>query len=114
MNTVEPTTRTLQEQIVALRMQIETMSSTQATLIEHFVVKAVAAEVGDRLPPEEHTRWLADQYAAAQERRRQRNELALHLLKLGIAGCIGFILWATWEATKSKITGKPPFGGPAP
>jgi hypothetical protein len=104
------TNESLQAQIVALRAQIEAIGPAQAAVMEHIVRKTVLQEIGDRLPTEEHTRWLAQQYDDAQARRQARNELAMHLLKLGTAGVIGFMLWAMWEGLRAKITGKPPFG----
>lgn len=99
--------RSLQEQIVQLRLQLENMATAQATMIDYTVAKTVEREVGERLPPAEHTRWLAERYDEAQRRKRARDDLLVHLLKLGSAGMLGFMAWALWEAIKAKVTGKP-------
>jgi len=95
----------LREQIVTLRLRIDQQGEAMAALVDHMVRKEVKAQIGDRLPTEEVTRWATEEAQKAKDRRKDFRDLFMHTLKFGTLAAIGFLCIAAWEEFKTRIVG---------
>ena len=95
----------LQEQIVLLRVQIEQQSSSLAAVAKFSATQEVERLTEGRLLTTEQVHWLSEQIDMARDRKKMRNELLMHLLKMGGAGTVGFVAWALWNEFVLKIKG---------
>lgn len=95
----------LKEQIVTLRLRIDHQGEAMAALVDHMVRREIAAQMGDRLPTEEVTRWATEQAQSWKDRRKALKDVVLHTVKFGTLATIGFLCYAAWEEFKTRVTG---------
>jgi DNA repair exonuclease SbcCD ATPase subunit len=92
-----------QRQIVELRLMISQRDEAHAALIQHLVTKQIAGELDDRLPTKLERAYLAEIFARAVQRAKDKNDLLVHFLKWGVGGALAFFLYAGWESVKAKL-----------
>ena len=103
----------LQEQISLLHIKIEQQSSSLAAVAKFAASQEIERLTAGRLLTSDQVHWLAEQIDLARDRKKMKNELLMHILKMGGAGGIGFLAWAMWHEFVAKIkgNGEPQKGG---
>ena len=96
--------KSMQEQIVALRLRIDQQGEAMAALVRHYVEHEIATVMKGRLPTSEVTDWATLECEKAKQRKKDWREIFMHSLKLGSAATAAVICVALWEAFKAKIT----------
>jgi hypothetical protein len=96
--------KSLQEQIVTLRLRIDQQGEAMAALVRHYVEHEIATVMKGRLPTSEVTDWATLECEKAKQRKKDWREIFMHSLKLGSAATAAVVCVALWEAFKSKIT----------
>ena len=97
--------KSLQRQVVEMRLQISQQAEAHAALIDHAVQRAVDAKTGGRSLTEAERDWVRTAAADAAERKRMRSAIFLHLLQWGVGGTDGFMLYSAWQSCKRKVQG---------
>ena len=97
-------TKSMQEQIIALRLRIDQQGEAMAALVRHYVEHEIATVMKGRLPSPEVTDWATLECEKAKQRKKDWREIFMHSLKDGSAATAAVICVALWEAFKAKIT----------
>lgn len=94
----------LQEQMVALRLQLDQQATADAALMDHAVQRAIDAKLGGRSLTEAERDYVREAAAQSAERKRIRGAILLHILQWGVGGTVGFLLYSAWESVKRKVS----------
>ena len=97
---------TLQRQIVEMRLRMDQQAEANAALMDHAAQRAIAAALGGKQLTEDEREWVRNSFKAETERKRVRSELVLHVLKWGVGGSVGFMLYSAWEQVKASLGSK--------
>ena len=100
-------TASLQRQIVELRLRMDQQAEGNAALMDHAAQRAVTAALGGKQLTEDEREWVRKSSQAESERKKIRSDLVLHVLKWGVGGSVGFMLYSAWEQVKASLGSKP-------
>lgn len=95
--------KSLQAQIVELRLRLEQQGEAMASLTKHYVEQQIAQVLKGRLPSPEVTDWATMECEKSKQRKKDWRELFMHSLKIGSAATAAFLCVAVWEAFKARL-----------
>lgn len=97
--------KSLQEQIVSLRLRIDHQGESMAALVRHYVENEIQTVLKGRIPSKEVTDWATLECERSKTRKKDVKDLVMHSVKMSSAAAVAFFLWALWEGFKAKVTG---------